>query len=272
MEKSKKTVVVALNRRIESTTMSQQNDGFSPEEMFLLDEVAKGHFWHESKNKLIIYLITRYFPEFSSFLEIGCANGFVLSAIHEAFPYRKLVGSELFSEGLARARRRLPNIDLHLLDARQLNFENEFDLIGAFDVLEHIKEDIKVLHNIHTALKPGGGVIITVPQHQWLWSAHDESLYHVRRYSNSDLKTKLQDSGFTIIRSLSFVATLLPVLILSRLAYNLKKKSHGESYEQRVPSWLNTILSHVLSFERELIKLGVNFPCGGSRVVVARRD
>ena len=70
-------------------------------------------------------------------------------------------------------------------------FRNEFDVIGAFDVLEHIADDELVLSQMHQAVRKGGGIILTVPQHSFLWSEIDEYSRHVRRYSVSELKLKL---------------------------------------------------------------------------------
>lgn len=66
------------------------------------------------------------------------------------------------------------------MDARRIPFEGEFDVIGAFDVLEHIEEDERVLGQLNAALRSGGGIIATVPQHQWLWSEMDTVSGHRR--------------------------------------------------------------------------------------------
>ena len=65
------------------------------------------------------------------------------------------------------------------MDARRIPFEDEFDVIGAFDVLEHIKEDEQVLVQMHRAVKSGGGIMLTVPQHMFLWSEQDVQAHHV---------------------------------------------------------------------------------------------
>ena len=104
----------------------------------------------------------------------------------------------------------MPDAELLEVDARRLPFEAEFDVVGAFDVLEHIEEDERALIEMHAALRPGGGLVVTVPQHPALWSAVDEYSRHVRRYRRSELLTKLRDSGFEVIHWTSFVSLLLP--------------------------------------------------------------
>ena len=249
----------------------RNKEGFNSDIFKTLAELEESNFWFLARNELIIYLISRYFPGFSSFLEVGCGTGFVLSGIAKAFPGRRLAGIELFEQGLIFARQRLPEAVFHHLDARSMSFESGYDLVGSFDVLEHIQEDQDVLKNIHKALKPGGGLLVAVPQHQWLWSPADEAACHVRRYGAADLHRKLLEAGFELIRSLSFVSLLLPLMFASRAMKRLRNVPGDQGGELNPPVWLNKALGQVLGWERLLIKAGFNFPWGGSRVVVAKR-
>jgi SAM-dependent methyltransferase len=158
------------------------------------------------------------------------------------------------------------------MDARDIPFHEEFDVIGAFDVLEHIKEDQHVLEQMYTAIKPQGFILLTVPQHSWLWSTADEYACHVRRYSASDLHYKVEESGFKIIRSTSFVSTLLPTMIGSRFLRNrMSDKKFDATAELKISPWLNSLFLQLLRAELVLIRKGFNFPAGGSRLVVARK-
>ena len=82
--------------------------GFPKEEFHELEQVEQGHWWFESRNRLILNTIKKYFSPVSEFLEIGCGSGFSLKAINEAHPKAKIVGTELFEEGLEIARKRMP--------------------------------------------------------------------------------------------------------------------------------------------------------------------
>jgi len=158
------------------------------------------------------------------------------------------------------------------MDARQIPFVDEFDVIGAFDVLEHIEEDELVLREIHKALKPGGGMMLTVPQHQFLWSPTDELACHVRRYEALDLKQKLKSAGFSLKRVTSFVSLLFPLMVASRLRQKKSKEPVDELAELKISGLANTALEKVLDFERWLIRLGLNFPVGGSLLAVAKKE
>ncbi len=158
------------------------------------------------------------------------------------------------------------------MDARCIPYESELDAIGAFDVLEHIEEDEAVLQQIYKALKPGGYLFITVPQHRWLWSAVDEYACHVRRYGANELHEKVCKAGFEIIRTTSFVSTLLPAMYLSRLLQrNKTDMSIDDVAGLRVNPILNKIFEWFLHFELALIRAGVSLPVGGSRLLVARK-
>ena len=93
----------------------------------------------------------------------------------------------------------MPGVTLFQMDARFVPFEEEFDVIGAFDALEHIKEDEDVLREIFRATKEGGGIILTVPQHPFLWSQMDEISHHYRRYTRRGLIDKVQRAGFEVV-------------------------------------------------------------------------
>jgi SAM-dependent methyltransferase len=155
-------------------------DGFKAGFFASLAELEAGNFWFESRNRLLTWALDRYFPKAETFLEIGCGTGFVLSGIRRGFPRIKLFGSDIFTEGFAYAKERVPGATFFQMDARNIPFENEFDVIGAFDVIEHIEEDEAVLKQMYQACKHQGGIILTVPQHAFLWSYMDEYSCHVR--------------------------------------------------------------------------------------------
>ena len=236
-----------------------------------LDRLQEGSFWFRGRNRLIQYLVRHFFPATGKLLEVGCGSGFVLAGLRVVLPAAHLVGSEIYVHGLGYAAERLgPPRELLQMDARSIPYVAEFDLIGAFDVLEHIDEDEVVLKEIRRALKPGGGVMLTVPQHPWLWSKADELACHRRRYRRHELADKLRRNGFVILRDTSFVSLLLPALLLQRLI-----ASHSDHYdparELALSRPIDRLFEATLDFERWLIRMGIDLPLGGSRVVVARK-
>jgi SAM-dependent methyltransferase len=251
---------------------ANEGGGFKASYFEQLAQYEAAHFWFQMRNKLIQWALEKYCRNFQSFLEIGCGTGFVLSGIAQRYPAAQLNGSEIFISGLGFAAERLPAVKLMQMDARKIPFDNEFDAIGAFDVIEHIEEDETVLSQLYIALKPGGYLLLTVPQHAWLWSPSDDYACHQRRYSAADLHRKVDNAGFSRLRSTSFVTSLLPAMMASR--FYQKKFSSAEfdaSAEYRISPWMNKLFSVFLNMELGMIRAGINFPVGGSRLLVAKK-
>jgi trans-aconitate methyltransferase len=204
-------------------------------------------------------------------MEIGCGTGFVLSAVREAFPQLDITGSEIFSCGLSCAQGRVPDVELIQLDARKLPYAEHFDLIGAFDVLEHIEEDEHTIEQIFRALRPGGHLMLTVPQHEWLWSHQDVAAHHCRRYQAAQLRRKLSDAGFIVEREVSFITLLLPAMLASRRLRGSNTQVIDPLSELRLPAALNALFGGIMSLELLLLRLGFRFPAGGSLLAVARK-
>jgi SAM-dependent methyltransferase len=246
--------------------------GFKASYFSELARLEGNNFWFRARNQIINWALKQYTPDFESLLEIGCGTGFVSTSIASDFPNAKLSGSEIFTEGLRFAKKRLPSVDLFQMDARQIPFIKEFDVIGAFDVLEHIKEDGVVLSQIYKSLKPNGMILITVPQHKWLWSATDEHAFHERRYSAVEIHKKVEAAGFIVVRSTSFVSILLPAMIISRFFRQRKReKEFDATAELEISPLLNAFFLKLLSVEFFFIKMGLSLPVGGSRLLVAKK-
>ena len=252
--------------------LSAQNEGFESGYFDQLFKVEEGSFWFRSRNKLLIWALGKYFPRANNFLEIGCGTGYVLSGVEKAFPHLALCGSEIFSNGLTYTSKRLKNAELFQMDAQHIPFKDEFDVIGAFDVLEHIEDDEAVLKQMYQACKPGGGIIVTLPQHAFLWSYMDEYSCHVRRYHVEELKIKVERASFKVIRTTSFASILLPLMMISRSRKQKANPGFDPTSELKINGLLNYLLERVLDLERSMIRLGLSFPAGGSLLLIAEKN
>lgn len=248
-----------------------QNEGFDPALFSELAALEARNFWFRARNRLILWALQRHAPGFSDFLEVGCGTGYVLQGIAAAFPQARLVASEAETVGLRFAAERVPRAEFLQLDARRMPFSGEFDAIGAFDVIEHITEDETVLAQMRRALKPGGHLLLTVPQHPFLWSEYDVRAHHVRRYTRPELRQKLERAGYRIVKMTSFVSLLLPLMMLSRMTKTAKVADYDPLAELRIGSVTNAVLERVLDAERLLIRAGLSLPAGGSLLAVAQR-
>ena len=239
-----------------------------PETSFeYLYEREDQHWWFRARNDVILWAIKRFVGRFGVLLEAGCGNGYVLAAIKRVYPDATYYGNEYFEEALRFARMRLPDVTFTCEDVTKMDYSAQYDIIEMFDVLEHIDDDVAAVQKCHQALHPNGHLIISVPQHQWLWSPVDDYSKHKRRYSRNMLINLMKKEHFTVKYVTSFVSLLLPLMIISR-AFNRSEQSIDN--EWNISPMVNRILLSVMRFEFMLIKYGVTLPVGGSLLIVAQ--
>lgn len=243
----------------------------------LTERSGASSFWVRSRNRLFKRIVyDNLVPTGKTkFLEIGCATGGFIQQIVEN-ENLEITGSEIYLKGLLYAKKNLPNVAFIQFDVTQGLIGEEFDLIVAFDVLEHIENDVAAIKNINKMLHKGGGLIITVPQHKFLWSKLDEILKHKRRYSRRELVTKLQENGFDIRYVTSFLFILFPLMLISRMFDKGRYQSQSDevALEKRVKfsNALNWIFDRFMRIDEVLIRLGIALPFGGTLVIVARKS
>jgi SAM-dependent methyltransferase len=251
--------------------LAAANQGYDAAYYGELCALEARNYWFRARNALIAWAMRKYFHAARSFFEIGCGTGFVLAGVARAMPQLAMHASEVSSSGLPYAAQRVPQAALFQMDARAIPFVEHFDVIGLFDVIEHIDEDVAVLAQAHRAVRAGGGLIVTVPQHRFLWSQYDEHAHHVRRYTARELQDKVLQAGFRMIMMTSFVSLLLPLMMLSRRRQRKPAAGYDVLADLRVGRLANWMLESILAVERALIRCGIRFPAGGSLLLVARR-
>jgi len=251
--------------------MATDADQYPEQDFDLLARWEQRHWWFAWRNLILLRAFRRFAPRLHSYLEVGCGTGFVLRGISDAYPNARLMAAELHLAGIGIAKRRVPRAIFEQMDVRSMTSSDEFDAIGAFDVIEHIREDQLVLRNFHHALKATGTLFISVPQHPALWSAFDEHAMHQRRYTRAELFLKLEAAGFKIVYATSFVTTLLPVMWAARRRSNANK-TYDPAAELRVNPSLNASLYLAMAMDYALIMTGMSLPFGGSLLVVARKQ
>lgn len=248
--------------------------GFLPEYFESLAALEEGHFWFRARCSLVLHAARRHFPSARRILDLGCGTGALTGRLRRIYKDAFFVGVDCFPEALNAAIRPAEASGLVLADAVSLPFLDAFDLVCMLDVLEHIKEDQEALRQAWLALRPGGGILLTVPQHPRLWSRQDEHSCHYRRYRASELREKIKQTGFHIASETSFTSLLLPLMFLVRLLRGLMAKGYRNSAddpmsELKIPGRINMLLGLLMSLEFSLIRAGVRFPFGGSLMVAA---
>ncbi len=260
-----------------SPSLDQVNEGFDLDNFSLLTAVEERSFWVISRNELIRWLVQRYAPQAQRALELGCGTGYALTALRQALPSAKIAGSELHSRGLIAARARHgTDIELLQLDARHCHLVEALDVVGAFDVLEHIPEDELVLAEIRRTLKPGGVLVATVPQHPWMWSTADDVALHQRRYQRGELARKARAAGLQPLYTSSFTTLSFPLMLASRLIERVRSRKLSlaelSANQFHISPISNGLLLGLARLEHVLRRVGVPLPFGGSQILVARRS
>jgi SAM-dependent methyltransferase len=258
-------------------------DTYDPAFFTQLFAIEDRHFWFRTRNHVIGTLVdqlTRPLPTGYRVLEVGCGTGNVLRMLEQRCRRGTVVGMDLFAEGLHYARRRTA-CGLVQGDVRTPPFGPVFNLIGLFDVLEHLPDDRQILADLHRMLVPGGHLLVTVPAHRALWSYFDEAAHHCRRYAAPDLRRKLTAAGYRVDYLTQYMAVLFPLVWAGRRLAALTgggaaRRAPGEAerltrQELRITPGINEILIALLAPEAALITRRRTLPLGTSLLAVATK-
>jgi SAM-dependent methyltransferase len=251
-------------------------DGYSPSFFERLARIEDRHFWFRFRNRLLPCLVqdlVEHLPSGFRVLEAGCGNGNVLRFLSATIRRGAVIGIDLFEEGLRLARQR-SGAQLVRGDVHASPFRCQFEIIGAFDVIEHLYDDRQALRDFHRLLSDDGVLILTVPSHMALWSYFDKASGHHRRYSKAQLEQALGECGFKVEYTTEFMMAIYPVLWISRrvLGWLRGSKAAEDSLtDLRVVPGLNLLLLLLLSWELPLIRRRIRIPFGSSLLAIARR-
>ncbi|HEX8642468.1 MAG TPA: class I SAM-dependent methyltransferase [Allosphingosinicella sp.] len=229
-------------------------------------ELDSRHWWYRARRKVLARLIETKAkpPAHARILEIGCGTGHNLDMLGR-FGTVDAVEMDDAARGVATARLGRP-ARMATLPALEGVERGAYDLVALLDVLEHVEEDLASLVSISERLKPGGRILLTVPAHPWMWSAHDVVNHHKRRYTKRGLRETIEAAGLKVELLSYFNSLLFPLAAAARLAGRVTGKE--DSDDKLPPAPLNAAFEFLFSLERYAVGR-LPFPPGVSLVAVA---
>jgi len=232
-------------------------------------DIQASHWWYEARRKIIESFIQRLnLKSGATILEVGCGTGVNLLMLKK---YGETCAVEPNDFARTTAQK-LSGCDIREgYLPHDIPFPGPFDLIGAFDVIEHIDDDRGSVAALRTLLKENGHALFTVPAFPFLWSRHDEANHHKRRYRRDEFRRLLENAGYKI-EYISYYNTLLfPLVAAVRLAKkSLKLNDSPDESMPRIP-FVNAALCAIFAAERYLLKC-VSLPFGVSIIALCRKQ
>ncbi|MEO5937662.1 MAG: class I SAM-dependent methyltransferase [Sphingomonas sp.] len=209
------------------------------------------HWWYTARRDILHDYVTRYadLPKDARILEIGCGTGHNLPMLMqfgrvdaiEIDPAAREIASKRLGKPVSEAPLpALPGIE-----------RSAYDMIAVLDVVEHIEDDVAALTAMKECLKPGGKILIAVPAHQWMWSAHDKVNHHHRRYSKASLKAAIDAAGLAPKKLGYFNSLLFPLAAAARIAGRITGRDDSDDSPPAKP--FNKAFEAIFRLERHLV-------------------
>lgn len=235
-------------------------------------EVENTHWWFVSRRAICDRMLDRIgLPCDAVILEAGCGTG----GNFKMLARRGRLFAVDSDESALRfaASRRLAELAQVSLPGNIPFGDMRFDLVVMTDVLEHLDDELGSLRALRTRLKPGGSLLMTVPAMQWLWSEHDVTHHHRRRYRATELRGLVTAAGFEVAYLTYYNFILFPVIAGVRILQRLRPPpANGASghHDLSMPSRrMNALLRRLFSSERYVVG-ALRIPFGVSLIVLAR--
>jgi len=234
-----------------------------------MQAMEESHFWFTGKRLLLHALLDRAGGARGRILDVGCGTGgILLSLAHDAavvsVDYEELALRFCQEKGL---RAVVQGSALALPFAA-----GSFDGCVMFDVLEHVDDERALLAELRRVLRPGGRAVISVPAFQMLWSRHDETFQHRRRYRRGQLLARVRESGLAPEWCSYTNFFIFPPALLWRILRRWTGIAPALRTDFVVPpAPINRALVALYGCEARLLR-HVRLPFGVSVACVARRE
>jgi SAM-dependent methyltransferase len=231
--------------------------------------LERDQWWFVSRRAIIAAVLRTHLGVQADrrILDVGCGAGGMLPMLAD---FGTVEGIEPDAASVAHANATFPE---HAVRQGELPADipadASFDVVTAFDVIEHIEDDLNAVVAMRRALRPDGSIVVTVPALPWLWSEHDELNGHHRRYTEASLRSVLVRAGLVVRHVSHYNTALLPAVAGARLLQRVRPGHSAGSSDLEMPSpFINRMLRRIMSSEA-CVTAHRGLPIGVSLIAVA---
>jgi SAM-dependent methyltransferase len=225
------------------------------------------YWWYRARADLLETILSEHVGEPRRLLDVGSADGPSVSWLRG---HGKQVALDVDPRGLGPGG--------VCGSALELPFGAEvFDVVAAFDVIEHCDPEAQALGEVFRVLSPGGRFLMSVPAYQWAWTLFDDHNHHFRRYTRARAVRAVEQAGFGVERATYMFGATFPMFAAQRLVTRLKERGkRGELAPSEVPALpsvspaVEKVLMGMSGLDRKILARR-NIPFGSSVVIVARK-
>jgi SAM-dependent methyltransferase len=219
------------------------------------------YWWYRARAELLEVVLGRYLGAPRRTLDVGSADG---PSVGWMRGDHLRVNLDLFPEGLVPGEGVCGS-------ATALPFmDGAFDVVAAFDVVEHCEDDALAVAELARVLTPGGRMLLSVPAYQWAWSDHDVQAGHHRRYTRPDLVRLVEGAGLTVLRSTHAFGAVFPLFLAERALRKVRGNggSAGATRLTPVSPRADRVLMRLSRVDRRLLRTR-DLPVGSSIFLAA---
>ncbi|MEE9439984.1 MAG: class I SAM-dependent methyltransferase [Saprospiraceae bacterium] len=238
--------------------------------------LERQHWWFTARIKILEDQIKRLVSKKNitelSILNIGIATGATTQMLEK---FGKVTSLE-YDKDCCEFVREKCKIDVVFGSMTELPFASEsYDIVCAFDVVEHIEDDNTAIAELKRVMKNDGDYILTVPAFMFMWSDHDVINHHFRRYTRANFKHLLQSNSLKIKYATYFNSLLfMPIAfvrVLQKLIVKPKVVKKSDFDGMNSTGIVNSLLRQVFLIEKPILTSRIPLPFGISILITGTK-
>ncbi len=239
------------------------------DEFVKMSQQGSGHWWYLARRSMLRWGLKKHLNVSIplKILDLASACGDNFSVCRE---YGQAYGIDISEHSIRYCKDK--NINTMVMgDVQVIPFaKGVFDAVVAFDVFEHLKRDVDAMREVGRILRPDGVLLVNVPAFMALYSHHDKSFDHLRRYTISEINIKLNAAGFRVQYYTYWSFFIFPAVYVQRRILGRKKRSQAKSdFHLSIPKYIEHIFSILSRIEFLAMSNGFSFPFGVSLYCIA---